>query len=107
MRTDFTPNCPDAKRLGQHDRHFGTPLPLLKRLRGRFTPKNSAFWRRVEKVGLKPVAPLTGRQAADGVEEYHTLSTTDTDTDTDTGTDTSYSAAPLAEMSRLPRRTVE
>jgi hypothetical protein len=49
------------------------------------------------------VAPLTGRQAADGVEEYHTLSTTDTDT----GTDTSYSAAPLAEMSRLPRRTVE
>jgi hypothetical protein len=41
-----------VKRLGLHYRHFGTPLPLLKRLRGRFTPKNSAFWRRVEKVGL-------------------------------------------------------
>ena len=40
------------KRLGLHYRHFGTPLPLLKRLRGRFPPKNSAFWRRVEKVGL-------------------------------------------------------
>src|SRR5258708_37088516 len=48
----FTLNCPDVKRLGLHYRNFGTPLPLLKRLRGRFTPKNSAFWRRVEKVGL-------------------------------------------------------
>jgi hypothetical protein len=41
-----------VKRLGLHYSHFGTPLPLLKPLRGRFTPKNSAFWRRVEKVGL-------------------------------------------------------
>jgi hypothetical protein len=31
---------------------------LLKRLRGRFTPKNSAFWRRVEKVGLIWKTPL-------------------------------------------------
>jgi hypothetical protein len=50
--TDFTLNRPGVKRLGLHYKHFGTPLPLLKRLRGRFAPKNSAFWRRVEKVGL-------------------------------------------------------
>ena len=32
--TDFTLNCPDVKRLGLHYRHFGTPLPLLKRFAG-------------------------------------------------------------------------
>jgi hypothetical protein len=52
--TDFTLNCPGVKRLGLHYRHFGTPLPLLKRLRRRFSPKNSAFSRRVEKEGLMP-----------------------------------------------------
>ena len=45
VRADFTLNWPGVKRLGLHYSHFGTPLPLLKRLRGRFSPKNSAFWR--------------------------------------------------------------
>ena len=34
------------------NRALWNALPLLKRLRGRFTPKNSGFWRRVEKVRL-------------------------------------------------------
>jgi hypothetical protein len=37
-----------------HDRHFGTPVPLFKRLGGRLIPKNSVFLRRIEKVGLAP-----------------------------------------------------
>jgi hypothetical protein len=41
-----------VKRLGLDYRHFGEPLPLFKRLGGRFLPKNSSFQRRVEKVGL-------------------------------------------------------
>src|ERR1700730_1800433 len=43
--TDFTLNWPAVKRPGLHYSHSGTPLPLLKRLRGRLSPKNSAFWR--------------------------------------------------------------
>jgi hypothetical protein len=30
-----------AKSLGLHDRRFGAPLPLFKRLAGRSIPKNS------------------------------------------------------------------
>jgi hypothetical protein len=44
-----------VKRLGLDYRHFGEPLPLFKRLGGRFFPKNSPFQRRVEKVGLTTV----------------------------------------------------
>ena len=41
-----------GKRLGLHYSHFGRPVPLFKRLGGRLIAENSAFWRRVEKVGL-------------------------------------------------------
>jgi hypothetical protein len=41
-----------VKRLGLYYRHFGEPVPLFKRLGGRFFSKNSPFLRRVEKVGL-------------------------------------------------------
>jgi len=41
-----------VKSLGLAYRLFGEPLPLFKRLGGRFFPKNSPFQRRVEKVGL-------------------------------------------------------
>jgi hypothetical protein len=50
--TDFSLNCPAVKSLGLHYRRFDAPLPLFKRLGGRFTPKNCPFWHRVEKVGL-------------------------------------------------------
>ena len=52
MATDSTLNYRAVKRLGLDYRHFGEPLPLFKRLGGRFFPKNSPFQRRVEKVGL-------------------------------------------------------
>jgi hypothetical protein len=44
-----------------HDRHFGTPVPLFKRLGGRLIPKNSVFLRRIEKVGLAPKWILKNR----------------------------------------------
>jgi hypothetical protein len=42
-----------VKGLGLEQRHFGEPVPLFKRLGGRFFPKNSSFQRPVEKVGLE------------------------------------------------------
>jgi hypothetical protein len=51
--TDFTLRCPAVKGLGLYYKHLGAPVPLYKHLGGRFIPKNSAFRRRVEKVGLK------------------------------------------------------
>jgi hypothetical protein len=42
-----------VKRLGLAYTPFGASVPLFKRLGSRFSPKNSSFWRRVEKVGLK------------------------------------------------------
>jgi hypothetical protein len=50
--TDSTLKYRAVKRLGLDYRHFGEPLPLFKRLGGRFLPKNSPFQRRVEKAGL-------------------------------------------------------
>jgi len=41
-----------VKSLGLAYTHFGKPVPLFKRLGGRFFPKKSPFQRRVEKVGL-------------------------------------------------------
>jgi len=41
-----------VKRLGLAYTPFGASVPLFKRLGSRFSPKNSSFWRRVEKVGL-------------------------------------------------------
>ena len=50
--TDSTPKYHAVKGLGLEQRHFGEPVPLFKRLGGRFFPKNSSFQRPVEKVGL-------------------------------------------------------
>jgi hypothetical protein len=41
-----------AKSLGLHDRRFGAPLPLFKRLAGRSIPKIAAVLPRFEKVAL-------------------------------------------------------
>jgi len=56
---------PAVNRLGLDYRHFGEPLPLFKRLGGRFFPKNSPFQRRVEKVGLRYVRMLRACSAVD------------------------------------------
>ena len=40
---------------------FEQPVPLFKRLGGRFFPKNSPFQRRVEKVGLSGIEELKAR----------------------------------------------
>jgi hypothetical protein len=53
--TDSTPKYHAVKGLGLEQRHFGEPVPLFKRLGGRFFPKNSSFQRPVEKVGLGPI----------------------------------------------------
>jgi hypothetical protein len=54
--TDSTPKYHAVKGLGLEQRHFGEPVPLFKRLGGRFFPKNSSFQRPVEKVGLRMYA---------------------------------------------------
>jgi hypothetical protein len=66
--TDSTPKYHAVKGLGLEQRHFGEPVPLFKRLGGRFFPKNSSFQRPVEKVGLSPfgaicVCPLSSTAA--------------------------------------------
>jgi hypothetical protein len=51
-----------VKRLGLAYRYFGQSVPLFKRLGGRLIPKNSAFWRRVEKVGLVSISGAKGKK---------------------------------------------
>ena len=53
--TDSTLKYPAVKSLGLAYTPFGAFAPLFKRLGSRFSPKNSPFQRRVEKVGLGPI----------------------------------------------------
>jgi hypothetical protein len=57
-----------GKRLGLHYRHFGAPVPLFKRLGGRLMPKNSAFLRRVEKVGLATFTAVQNSRKLDRID---------------------------------------
>jgi len=59
-----------VKRLGLAYRHFGEPVPLPKRLGGRFFPKNSPFQRRVEKVGLVSLTASAVITAVGGYLEH-------------------------------------
>jgi hypothetical protein len=52
MATDSTLKYSAVKSLGLAYTPFGAFAPLFKRLGSRFSPKNSPFQRRVEKVGL-------------------------------------------------------